>query len=98
GEVVKRLAATLHEAKELLRDFAQEAKSGPLEIQSTGSLVDQCIALCEERRFERKEPVRIVHHFACTGGTLICKCIAAMPNTQLLSEVNPLNAFSEVMD
>lgn len=37
------------------------------------------------------EPIRTVHHFACTGGTLISKCIASMPNVQLLSEVDPLS-------
>src|SRR5690606_8601936 len=31
---------------------------------------------------------------ACTGGTLICKCIAAMPNVQLLSEIDPLSRHS----
>jgi len=36
-------------------------------------------------------PMRSIHHFACTGGTLISRCIAAMPNTQVLSEVDPLN-------
>lgn len=32
-----------------------------------------------------------VHHFACTGGTVISRCIAALPNTRLLSEVDPLS-------
>ena len=35
------------------------------------------------------EPVRLIHHLSCTGGTIISKCIAAMPNVVLLSEVNP---------
>ncbi|MGK7294226.1 MAG: sulfotransferase family protein [Candidatus Wenzhouxiangella sp. M2_3B_020] len=39
-----------------------------------------------------REPIRLVHHFACTGGTLLCKGIASMPNVQLLSEVDPLDA------
>ena len=37
----------------------------------------------------KPEPVRLLHHFACTGGTLISKCIASMPNTLVLSEVEP---------
>src|SRR5690606_17159391 len=32
-------------------------------------------------------------HFACTGGTLISKCLAAMPNVQLLSEIDPLSSM-----
>src|SRR5690606_27136401 len=98
AEIVKHLAATLDEAKGLLREFARDADGEPQRNENVGSLVDQCIALCEERRYERREPVRIVHHLACTGGTLLSKCIAAMPNTQLLSEVNPLSAFGEVME
>ena len=37
--------------------------------------------------------VRTIHHFACSGGTVISKCVAAMPHVALLSEVNPLNRF-----
>ena len=36
---------------------------------------------------------RAIHHFACSGGTVISKCVAAMPHVALLSEVNPLNRF-----
>jgi len=35
--------------------------------------------------------VRTLHHLACTGGTVISKCLAAMPHVALVSEVNPLN-------
>jgi len=38
--------------------------------------------------------LRSLHHFACTGGTLLSKCIAAMPCTRLLSEVDPLSALA----
>lgn len=38
------------------------------------------------------QPIRTVHHLACTGGTLFAKCIASMPNVQLLSEVEPLDS------
>jgi len=40
-----------------------------------------------------KPSIRTVHHLACTGGTVISKCLSAMPNVVLLSEVNPLNRF-----
>ncbi len=39
-------------------------------------------------------PVRTLHHFACTGGTLIAKCVAALPAVQLLSEVDPLSTYA----
>lgn len=37
------------------------------------------------------EPVRTIHHFACSGGTLISKAVAALPRTVLLSEIDPLS-------
>jgi hypothetical protein len=39
------------------------------------------------------DPIRTVHHFACTGGTLISKGLQAQPNTLLLSEVDPLSTI-----
>jgi hypothetical protein len=42
----------------------------------------------------RSQPtIRTLHHFACTGGTVISKCLASMPDVALVSEVNPLNRF-----
>lgn len=38
-------------------------------------------------------PLRTLHHFACTGGTLVAKCVAALPAVQLLSEVDPLSRY-----
>jgi len=34
--------------------------------------------------------IRTIHHQAATGGTLISKCLAAMNDVRLLSEINPL--------
>lgn len=36
-----------------------------------------------------KPILRVIHHFACSGGTIFSKCIAAQPNVFLLSELNP---------
>lgn len=33
--------------------------------------------------------IRILHHMARTGGTVICKCLASMGAVMLLSEINP---------
>jgi len=38
-----------------------------------------------------KPLLRTLHHLACTGGTVISKCLAAMPDVALISEVNPFN-------
>jgi len=38
-----------------------------------------------------KYNIRSIHHFACTGGTVISKCIQSMHSTIVLSEVHPDN-------
>lgn len=56
-------------------------------------LAERCLALLDAAPAAVVEPIRTLHHFACTGGTLISKCIAALPNVQLLSEVDPLSPY-----
>lgn len=34
--------------------------------------------------------IRILHHWACSGGTILSRAIASLPNVVLLSEVHPL--------
>lgn len=59
------------------------------------SLLDQCFDLLEiSRTHDAASSIRTVHHFACTGGTLISKCLASMPNVQLLSEVDPTSKMT----
>jgi len=58
------------------------------QLVDTQSLLARCDSLCQN--YENTKPtIRIIHHLACSGGTLISKCISAMPNTFLLSEVHP---------
>jgi hypothetical protein len=38
----------------------------------------------------KKPTIRIIHHMARTGGTVICKCLASMDEVILLSEIHPL--------
>lgn len=83
------LAAELDEALSLLQDYREEGrKSSP---EPLPSLLEQCVSLCEQ--IAPPEPVRCLHHQACTGGTLLSKCIAALPNTILLSEIDPLSSL-----
>jgi hypothetical protein len=90
---VARLAETLQDAVDLLRDAAYPTTDALTEPVERGTLLQQCLALCERQHQRPPEAVRTVHHLACTGGTLICKCIAAMPNVQLLSELDPLSTM-----
>lgn len=44
----------------------------------------------------RRRTLRLIHHLSSSGGTVISKCLAAMPDTVLLSEVHPLVASRTV--
>lgn len=61
------------------------------EIEYT--IVQQLAKLKREASILTNQPMRTIHHLACTGGTLISKCIAALPNVQLLSEIDPLSTL-----
>ena len=37
------------------------------------------------------QTMRTIHHFACSGGTVISKCIQAMQSTVVISEIHPLH-------
>ena len=59
---------------------------------SSDSLFERCNELAARSKLDR-DPMRVLHHFACTGGTLISKCLSVMPNTLLLSEVDPFSSL-----
>lgn len=90
---IERLVAEIDEALGLLEEFTCAHLSAGAEDLSPGSLLEQCLELCAQQEAIRPEPIRLIHHFACTGGTLMTKCIAAMPNMQILSEVDPLSTM-----
>lgn len=86
------LLSALDQALEVTRAFTGPVELVQADSVSPGSLLEQCIALCKPQE-AGIEPVRTLHQMACTGGTLFSKCIAAMPNVQLLSEVEPLSTM-----
>lgn len=81
------LRRTIAEALDLLQEYPVPA-SARLPAEGLPSLLDECAALI--RAAPGPEPVRLVHHLACTGGTLISRCVAGLPNSVLLSEIDPL--------
>lgn len=85
----KYLQASLNEALEMLHDYASDHPESLSDVAPLPSLLSQCEALCEAA--PSPPPVRSIHHFACSGGTLISKCLASMPNVTLLSEIDPLS-------
>ncbi len=56
---------------------------------NTDSLLDRVNAICEQYASPQKPLIRVIHHLACSGGTLVSKCLSALPNVYLLSEVHP---------
>lgn len=62
-----------------------------LKITDTQSLLERCESIVNTN--EQKPILRIIHHLACSGGTLISKTLAAQPNVFLLSELHPLTTL-----
>jgi hypothetical protein len=87
----EKAAAAIDDALGLLKEFSDARGTVVAPVQDLVGLLAQCKTLCAQQDNARPEPIRMMHHFACTGGSLISKCIAAMPNAQLLSEVDPLS-------
>ena len=71
-----------------------------------GSDIDEREAIDQVKKRERRQQslvhgkplLRTIHHLACTGGTVISKCLAAMPDVALISEVNPFHRFGSTFD
>ncbi|SER10622.1 hypothetical protein [Thalassovita taeanensis] len=85
---LQELAEELEQSLALLGNYRQ-AVGDDLPIERLPSLLEQCQALCETP--EAPLCVRSIHHFACSGGTLISKSLSALPNIVTLSEVDPLS-------
>ncbi|WP_300540861.1 sulfotransferase [Maricaulis sp.] len=55
--------------------------------------LNRLAGLLKQRPPREAVPIRTIHHFACTGGTLIAKGLQSQPNTLLLSEMDPLSTI-----
>lgn len=82
------LVNTMEDCVALLENELEQGSEVDAPNETQPSLLQQCEQLISADQGQ-KEPIRTLHHFACTGGTLISKCLASMPNTQVLSEVEP---------
>lgn len=88
------LEVELENALDLLEDYrSNEDQEGSEQLPS---LLDQCQKLYFE--LDALETIRVIHSFACTGGTLFSKLIAALPNVMLLSELDPLSKIGVSRD
>ncbi|MGY0313551.1 hypothetical protein ACV4QK_16930 [Alteromonas macleodii] len=71
-----------------LGKLSDSSIKGEFSSQSTENILEKCEKIIANNP-SGKPVLRIIHHLACSGGTLISKCLSALPNTFLLSEVHP---------
>ncbi len=75
-------------------DALQRNKNTPHALETTQVLTELTAQLRATVSQETANPVRTIHHFACTGGTVMSRFLAATPNARLLSEVDPLSPLA----
>lgn len=96
SEITQDLLDLLTESLELVETtLGPTATTGALSEEPLPSLYEQCLKLVEDTNARAPEPVRLLLHFACTGGTVMSKTVAAAPNTRLLSEIDPFSQIPE---
>lgn len=93
NEIPPEVTEAVGESLELFQHarFRQESRTSEPSLPLP-SLLERCEELVKHHEKSTQEPVRLIHHFACTGGTLITKCLACSPNAQALSELDPLSS------
>ena len=84
----QELLLGLEDTLDLLADYRKSGDAMAV-VEPLPSLLEQSQALCDS--FGGPEPIRSIHHLACTGGTLISKCLAVLPSVVLLNEIDPLS-------
>lgn len=82
------LIGEIESTLDLLAEF-QGTPAGLPAADPLPSLLAQCESLVASA--PGAPVLRCIHHFACTGGTLISKVLATLPGAQLLSEIDPLS-------
>lgn len=86
----KSMQDELQAALDILDEYQQESPEDQagLVISEADSLLARCEQVVKQHEENSNPKMRVVHHFACSGGTLISKCIAALPSVYLLSEAH----------
>jgi hypothetical protein len=81
-------AVDLIEDRNLIEFKGTNASNLLSNLLDTESLLHRCESVCKNHQTD-KPTLRIIQHLACSGGTLISKCISVMPNVYVLSEAHP---------
>ncbi|WP_439509886.1 sulfotransferase [Marinimicrobium koreense] len=93
---IQALQGELEQALMLINESHTTGDAKPLvspllnlsSLANSDSLLERCAEVVSKSE-HGKPKLRIIRHLACSGGTLISKCLAAMPNVFLLSELHP---------
>ena len=93
SQINEELSGALNLLQERLGDFPVNNSTQGNIAQGTDSLLDRCADVVGEDK-KTKPVIRVIHHLACSGGSLISKCLSSMPNVFLLSETHP-TAFAK---
>lgn len=75
----------------LLDERLNEIKSSDsvsIDLDENASLLSKCKEITQAYD-QRKPKLRAIQHLACSGGTVISKCIGAQANVHILSEAHP---------
>jgi hypothetical protein len=88
-----KLTGAIDNALILLDQYKPRAIENYKKPRLLPSLLDRCRQEVAKVKKPQAEPIRTIHHFASTGGTVITKCLSAMPNVIVLSEVDPLSSL-----
>jgi hypothetical protein len=91
---IQNLRIELDKALELINEktslqSSDESRQLSSPTMASDSLLLRCQKIVKETE-KLKPKLRVIRHMACSGGSLISKCIDAMPNVYLMSEVHPL--------
>lgn len=85
-----KLRHALDQARALLPDPAGlDQAPGGKPPKDLAAALKSCQRLLKGHSALARPAIRTIHHLACTGGTLLSQSSASMPNTQLLSEIDP---------
>lgn len=90
---LKTMQQELQQALDLINQKSAYSQSTAMVdtegLNNTQSLLERCAAVVKQSDSLAKPVLRVIHQFACSGGTIISKSIAAQPNVFLLSELHP---------
>jgi hypothetical protein len=95
NKLASKFERALSAARKICASSATRQIGSPPKTRSPLRLIQMAQKRSQSGPKKRRAAIRTIHHLSCTGGTLIVKCIAAMPNTVVLNEFAPNSSILE---